>query len=254
MTEITLAIETSNPSAGGPRPASGAAGSVCVGYFAKDGSSQVLAAVGLSPASRHDDALMPAVAEACARAGVSPSGIARVAVSVGPGGFTSLRIAVTTAKMIAEATGAACIPVPTASALALAAHVRGTRGTLGVLLAWKREDVWRRRFLLREPHHPASGGGVEPVDDGGIVTLARALDGCDAVVAEDALREMLSGTDSTGRHVRVAVLAPEFDAAWVLRASAIIEPVEPALLLPIYPREPEAVTKWRALGKAKGAG
>ncbi|MFM9959441.1 MAG: tRNA (adenosine(37)-N6)-threonylcarbamoyltransferase complex dimerization subunit type 1 TsaB [Phycisphaerales bacterium] len=240
MRDVILAIETSNPTA----PSSsggGGAGSVCVGRIS-DGKSEILACEVLSAATRHDDALMPAVAAVCARAGIVPSGLARVAVSIGPGGFTSLRIAVTTAKMICEATGAACIGVPTALALALAARAHGTRGTLGVLLAWKREDVWRQRYDL-------SDDGVRAIDPNGtIVGLDTASAGCAVVVAEAALRDMLAVPAG------VSVIEPRFDARWVLEASAGLTAVDPALLVPIYPREPEAVTKWRALhGAARSA-
>ncbi len=242
MAPLTLAIETSNPSALGPTAAQGthaAAGSVCVGRGSSGAEPEILAWTGLSPASRHDDALMPAIAEVCARAGAAPADLARVAVSVGPGGFTSLRIAVTTAKMICEATGAACVAVPTAHALALSARAEGVRGTVGVLLAWKRDDVWRQRF-------EASDHSVQATDaEGRVVPLEHAHDGCATLVAEPTLRAMLAPP------THVVVVTPRFDARSVLAASLRMPETDPAQLVPIYPREPEAVTKWRTLGKAK---
>jgi hypothetical protein len=44
---------------------------------------------------------------------------------------------------------------------------------------------------------------------------------------------------------------PVFDPVAVHEASLGIEPIERAALVPLYPREPEAVTKWRAMGKSK---
>jgi hypothetical protein len=43
----------------------------------------------------------------------------------------------------------------------------------------------------------------------------------------------------------LTVWAPVFDPASVLRCAASLSWVDPALLNPIYPREPEAVTLWR---------
>jgi tRNA threonylcarbamoyl adenosine modification protein YeaZ len=248
VNELTLAIETSNPSAGGGPAAGGggaaSSGSVCLGTLDAGGGYTVIARHDLAPASRHDDALMPAVALVCAAAGVKPGDVRRVAVSIGPGGFTSVRIAVTTAKMIGEATGAACVPVPTALALAHATAGAGASGVVGVLLAWKREDVWRQRFTVG-----SGGGAVTPVDDGGIVALASAGEGCGTVVGDDeVVRLIVPGAAADNPRF----LRPDFDARWVLHASRGIAPVDPALLLPIYPREPEAVTKWRLLHPPRG--
>lgn len=236
--ELVLAIETSNPGGGGD------AGSVCVGVLGEGGGAEVLAHHVLSPASRHDDALMPAVAMVCERAGVGAKDLRRIAVSVGPGGFTSVRIAVTTAKMIGEVTGAACVAVPTALAVAHGVAAGGFVGTLGVLLAWKREDVWRQRFAVG-----VGGSRVEQLDVGGIVPIGVATSGCDAVTADAELARMLGevGAGPGGGAGAGRVITPGFDARWVLEASRGLAAVDPALLLPIYPREPEAVTKWRLL-------
>lgn len=181
---------------------------------------------------------MPAIDTACAAAGIKVGELRRVAVSIGPGGFTSTRIGVTTAKMIGEATGAACIGVPTALAVAWGARAAGLTGTVGVLLAWKREDVWRQRFDLAQA---GAGVALRALDDGGIVALAGATESCDAVVCDAALAAMLPVTSGGRTH------PAGFDARWVLEASGALAPTDAAQLLPIYPREPEAVTKWRLL-------
>ena len=159
-----------------------------------------------------------------------------MAVSIGPGGYTSLRIGVTTAKLIAEATGATCIGVPTASAILanLGDALRPLR-TCRVCLAWKRDSVWCQDFHNKE-------GDWHPVSSGGIVTLPHVCTGnFDAVICEAALRAMLPAP------LTAKVLEPAFDPRGVLAASAALAPIDPLLLAPLYPREPEAVTKWREL-------
>jgi tRNA threonylcarbamoyladenosine biosynthesis protein TsaB len=62
--------------------------------------------------------LVPRIAEVLALAGVEMAALGGVAVSVGPGSFTGLRIGVTTAKMLAYARGIPVAGIGTLAALA----------------------------------------------------------------------------------------------------------------------------------------
>jgi len=217
---LTLVIETSNPGSGSP----GEVG------LARDGA--LVATRALDPKGRHDDALVPAIDALVAGAGAKPNDIGRVAVSAGPGGFSSVRIAVATAKMIALATGAACVPVPSCRSAAA-----GRGGKVAVALAGKRESAWVRIYEDMR----ASGDGVV-VDAPGLAGL-HAQRGFTTLVADDHLpapmREWATGAG-------VTVSPPVFSAQGCLDASAGLAPVSAAGLAVVYPREPEAVRKWRA--------
>ena len=78
-----LGIETSNPSI---------AASVALGE-----SSGTIDAEPVEAGTRRSDDLMSAIERVCARVGASPRELASIAVSVGPGSYTSLRVAITTA-------------------------------------------------------------------------------------------------------------------------------------------------------------
>jgi tRNA threonylcarbamoyladenosine biosynthesis protein TsaB len=62
--------------------------------------------------------LQPRVQAVLQAAGLEPRDLEGIAVSIGPGSFTGLRIGVTTAKSLAYALGLAAAPVPTLQALA----------------------------------------------------------------------------------------------------------------------------------------
>jgi len=78
--------------------------------------SRVVAERAVAMRGREHEALMPAVAEVLADAGVGPGAIERVVCGAGPGSFTSLRIAGAIAKGLALAAVCPLVPV---SSLAL---------------------------------------------------------------------------------------------------------------------------------------
>jgi tRNA threonylcarbamoyl adenosine modification protein YeaZ len=152
----TLAIEISNPASGprGEMPVAGSGEPVLagpgVGLAQMDGSSvRIIGIELLSAGLRHDDDLMPAIDRLCRRAGVGPRQLGRIAVSIGPGGYTSLRIAVATAKMLCEATGAEAVPVASAPAAALLA---GEGVLAGSRLSSQRDAL----HMLLASRHPAT--------------------------------------------------------------------------------------------------
>src|SRR5436309_1668265 len=68
---------------------------------------------------RHAARLLPLCAEVLDRAGISYHDLERLAVGVGPGTFTGLRIGVATARALAQASGIALVGVSTLHSLAL---------------------------------------------------------------------------------------------------------------------------------------
>ncbi len=227
---VTLAIETSNPSSGDD--AAGVALGVVEGERV-----ELIDVESLRSERKHDDALMPAIDRVCARAGVKPSELARVAVSVGPGGYTAVRIAVTTAKLICEATGAECVGVPTPSVGAVGGGPPDV--PFGVALASKRETVHVTAFEARS----IRGDGGRLVDPGTFGELV-ASSGMRVLFADRFLPEAVHEI-AVERGVSVEPL--RLNAESCLRASAGNACVDPASLQVAYPREPEAVSKWRDL-------
>ena len=227
--QLVLAMETSNPSSW--TPAAPVMPGVCLGRVTASGV-EVLAVEPVDPRER-DDHLMPAIDRTFRTLGARPQDLGTIAVSAGPGGFTAVRIAVTTAKVLAHATGAMVIAVPSAAVAARA--VRDDGRPFAVVLASKGEDAFVSVF---------DGPGV-PRGPGVVLEAAALADlGVHRLIADGFLPPSFV---SWARDAGVLVESPVFDPLACLAASVGLPTVDPLALTPIYPREPEAVRKWRLL-------
>ncbi|CAN5573428.1 tRNA (adenosine(37)-N6)-threonylcarbamoyltransferase complex dimerization subunit type 1 TsaB [soil metagenome] len=98
---------------------------------------------------RHAAELVPLVDNLMARAGCTPESINAVAVSLGPGSYTGLRIGLSTAKGLCLATGAKLVGVGTLPALGRAALPSLREGeTVITALPSRRGEVYLAAFRL----------------------------------------------------------------------------------------------------------
>jgi tRNA threonylcarbamoyladenosine biosynthesis protein TsaB len=97
-----------------------------VAVFETDGA-RMLARESLGMARGHAEALMPLVARIMDEAVVEFSQLDRVAVTVGPGSFTGLRVGISAARGIALVSGKPAIGISTLSAFA-APHIANEEG------------------------------------------------------------------------------------------------------------------------------
>jgi tRNA A37 threonylcarbamoyladenosine modification protein TsaB len=196
----------------------------------------VIAEEPISETPRLDDDLVPAIDRVMRRAGGVPRDLRGVAVSVGPGGYTSIRVGVSAGCTIARAIGSRVFAVPSALVAAVLASDEVGPGTmLAVCLAWKGDTVWRHRFRAGDP--PCA------IDSGALV-LADALDPRETIVADASFLARASDAPIAGG---APVHPLRLSALGVARASMGVAPGDAAVVGPIYPREPEAVSKWRVL-------
>ena len=222
MPEAILAIEASQRAAS-------------VAVRARAGAPAVSRAV---PAPEHDrDHLMAEIDACCRTAGVRPADIGAIAVSVGPGGFTGLRVACATAKALAEVTGCRLVAVPSSLVAARAAASAGELpdGPCLVVLAAKGDGAWCSRVEVARGMPAERSASLEPYLPGGR----------GPVLADDH-----APVSWRGAMAARGLLAARWTAEACLEAGEALlaagAPSDPLLLSPIYPRPPEAVTLWEA--------
>ena len=133
------------------------------GSVAAVADGKLLAELKLDPQLRSAQALAPGIKSLLRQVGWQPREIQLLAVTVGPGSFTGLRVGVATAKVLAYAAGAEVLGIGTLEAIAAAAP--DEIAALSVAVDAQRGDVVAQRFR-RE-----SGGWLQAVGDAALVPL-----------------------------------------------------------------------------------
>lgn len=143
----------------------------------------------------HASALLTAVRELLTEMSVSPSAVRVVAVSLGPGSFTGLRVGVTCAKTWAYASGARLVAVDTFQAIAeqyLAEPSESEASRIAVISDAQRGDLFVGHYERDAVGqlHAVGCIDIQPVD-AFLMSVTDALTVTGPAV--EALRERLSG-------------------------------------------------------------
>lgn len=183
---------------------------------------------------RHGELLAPAIRDALADAGASVRGLTAVAVGVGPGPFTGLRVGVVTALVLARTRGLPVYAVCSLDAVAEQAVADGAvDGEFLVATDARRREVYWATYAVRD--------GIPVRTDGPAVGAAadlpepvRALPavGRGPLLYPDALRAVVGPTD----------VSPAALGQLVTRVLEQGEPADGILLPPepLYLRRPDA--------------
>ncbi len=118
------------------------------GSLALVAADQVLMEYTLESHGTYLTRLMPGVEALFSHTGRELTDLAAVAVSLGPGNFTGLRIGLATAKTLAWSLGCPLVPVPTMKVLA--AQFPYHPQPIGVVMDAKRGEVFWGRFSCHE--------------------------------------------------------------------------------------------------------
>lgn len=208
-----------------------------------DATGLVLGTRVLSQPRAHATGFLSAVAELCREQGVAPADVGEVYVSSGPGSFTGLRIGITAARMLAFATGAKIVSVPTLDIVAQnAAEASPRPERVVVVLDAKRGHVYTAAFRWAKTEYVALD---PPVEAEPLAFLQSHPDDC-AILGEGVAYHRPAIAESGRRVLNEALYSPRCET--VLRRgferARRGEFVSPRDLIPTYIRPPEAEEKW----------
>lgn len=200
----------------------------------------------------HATELLPAIVELLERAGVGWDEIVRLAVGVGPGAFTGLRIGLATARAIATARGLRLTPVSSLSALAAGANASAGLGSAAIDAAAIDAaavdagngdnaaefvlpviDARRGEYFYRLPD---SGDSVSGPDE-----LIDRVTGLNAFAVGDGSMKLRDRLAAAGLRVPAGDDARHVvSAAAIIQLSSDADAYEPAEVVPNYIRPPDA--------------
>lgn len=203
-------------------------------YSGQDG---LISELSWHSANRHTVELMPRVDQMLAQAGAASSDLRAVAVALGPGSFTGLRVALAAAKGLALAGDLVLLGVPTLDAVAYP-HSHQPLPVIALVQAGRGRVCWAPYF-----HGPAGWAASAPYGLAAIPSLAKIISHPMLIAGELAPADRQQLAEASGDQ---AVLLPPAlsirrpgclaEIAWGRYAAG--EQDDPAALSPIYLHEP----------------
>ena len=186
-----------------------------------------------------EDDVFPSIEKTATALDISANELELVIVSVGPGGFTGLRTAVTIAKMISFVSGATIVPIE--SAIVCVQQADKGDGPFAVISSVKGDEFWLSNIVLKESLWVCTSKTSSTKD---LQQDAKHAAGVfvDSFLPVEA-REIM-------KQHGIPIYTSTPDANALLQAGLEYykegKSIEPELLLPIYPRDPEAIRVWNA--------
>jgi tRNA threonylcarbamoyladenosine biosynthesis protein TsaB len=217
----------------------------------------------------HGETVVGAIDALLRQAGVTIKDLAAIAVGIGPGSFTGLRIALSYAKGVALATGCGVVGIPSLDALALCALCLpelGSGTTICPILDARKGELYAALYRAVENGLEKLSGEflAKPEDLAGQIELAGQIQGQVVYLGDgvtsygDALSKEAQGPQgASGRKVTVADLSLVRSSAAMIAALGAARVASGRLdsvssLQPLYVRPSEAELKAKRPANAAG--
>lgn len=219
------------------------------------GHEGVIGLVELARGRRHAETLVPAIDFLCSQADIGLDEVGLIAVDIGPGLFTGMRVGLATAKALAQALRVPMIGISSLDLLAFP-HRRSDRVVVPIVDARKGEVFYAMYRQVPGGLQQVAPPSAAPVDELVADLLARSQE--TLCVGDGALRYRNEIRD--GYHCEFADEAHPSAAPLVQLAHARAlreEWSNPSEIQPLYLRPPDAQINWavRATGtNARSAG
>lgn len=226
---IILAIETST---------------MLGGLALMDSDEGLLAERRLNIRSTHSERLMPELKAMMELSGLSAKDLGAVAVSIGPGGFTGLRVGLSAAKGLCYGTGIKIVPVPTLEAMAHCLPYSKT--PICPMMDARRGEVYTGLYST-ESGEPKEIVAPRAIMAGEFIASLKGHEeiivlGQGATVYREEVEKTFSGTvNYPPAHIMVP--SPSAVASLGIRLLETGELWDPISLVPMYLRKSEAEIK-----------
>jgi tRNA threonylcarbamoyladenosine biosynthesis protein TsaB len=225
---------------------SGRRGSVAIGL-----GGRFLGEIEFPTQVEHARELLPAIDKICRDQGWLPAEVRQCYLSVGPGSFTGLRVAVTFARHLALGVGAKVCAVPTLDVIARnCLELADPPPRLAVILDAKRDQVYAAIFICRRRLYEKVVGPclAEPA------ALLRSASKPLAVIGEGADHHKVAveqaGAEVLDRSLWWPRAANVHRLGWHLASQGLF--TKPRELAPFYVRRPEAEELWERRHSIEG--
>ncbi|MEZ5245911.1 MAG: tRNA (adenosine(37)-N6)-threonylcarbamoyltransferase complex dimerization subunit type 1 TsaB [Acidimicrobiales bacterium] len=184
---------------------------------------------------RHAESLAPQIEFVVTQAGLAIADIACVAVDIGPGLYTGLRVGITTARAMAHMLDVPMVPVTSLEAIA---HANRAGGDMVVAVDARRGEVFHAAFTV-------AADGTLAGTEAAVGTVAELEYGTGRRIVGDGGVARAEEFAAAGHHVdREATHLPLPDVVLSLAVGRLDEAVPAHEIHPLYLRRPDAVAKW----------
>lgn len=210
-----------------------------------DDVSGLIGEVRVNVAVAHSERLMPSIMWLLDSSGISIQDVDALAVSIGPGSFTGLRIGLSTAKGFAFSLNRPIVPVPTLEAFARTVPFSGH--LLCPMLDARKGEVYAGLYRWKDGRCAIimPERAVSPADLLEGITETVVFMGEGAALYRDKIRAIMK---TRALFAPFSKMSPSASSVGELAMEKLREgfSADPAGLTPLYIRKSEAEVRWKA--------